>query len=82
MRFPNHPGLRLTPDECRDRARLAALTRHRGAGDPDVETARRDWVATRLADHIRHVIAEGPALTDQQRDELVELVRGRPTVGT
>lgn len=75
MRFSDHPGLRLTPDECRDRARLAALTRHRGLGDPAVDDARRNWAAARLADHIRHVMADAPPLTDEQRAELVGMMQ-------
>lgn len=63
-----------------DRARVAALSRSRGADDPDLIEARRDLAAARLEDHITKVVAEAPPLTAIQLDSLRRLLTA-PSVG-
>lgn len=62
-----------------ERARYAALTRHRSADDPDVEAARRDFTAAHLSDYITKTVAAGGPLTAAQRDQLAVLLRGGGT---
>ena len=57
-----------------DRAKIAALSRTRRADDPELITARRNFKATRLEDHILHVVAEAPALTNEQGNKLANLL--------
>lgn len=57
------------------RARLASLTRHRGADDPATIDAARDLAAEGLAEHIRAVVDTAPPLTSDQRDRLAALLR-------
>lgn len=64
------------------RARLAALRRHRSADDPLVADAARDLAAQRLEDHIRRVVDQAPPLTAQQRDRIGALLRGPLDRGT
>lgn len=64
----------MTPEQRRARARLAALSRH-APESVDVGEVRRELRASRLADHIRAVVASSPALTEAQREELVSLLR-------
>jgi hypothetical protein len=52
------------------RARLAALHRHRSPDDPAVIDATRDLAAERLAEHVRRVVAAAPPLTPEQIDRL------------
>ena len=60
----------------RHRGRVAALSRSRGADDPDLIAARRDLRVERLADHIRRTVDAAPPLTVEQRDRLAMLLRG------
>jgi len=53
-------------------ARNAALIRH-GSENGSVAT---DLAAARLADYIKRVVDEAPALTPEQRDRLAVLLRG------
>jgi hypothetical protein len=62
-----------------ERARLAALSRHRPANDPAVADAARDLRVAVLADSIRSVLDAAPPLTDAQRAELARLLA--PTGG-
>lgn len=59
----------------RERARLAALTRHRPPSDPAVIDAGRDLAAANLATYIARVVASAPPLTPEQRDRLARLLR-------
>ena len=54
-----------------ERARVAALTRSRTPDDPDLAAARRRLKAAHLA---RTIEAVAPALTDEQRATLAELL--------
>jgi len=58
------------------RARIASLSRSRTPDDPDLQDARRDLRAARLADYITRTIAAAPPLTVTQRDQLATLLRG------
>ena len=58
------------------RGRVAALSRSRTADDPDLQGARRDLRAARLADYITRTVAAAPPLTAEQRDQLTLLLRG------
>ncbi|USQ78298.1 hypothetical protein NF556_11600 [Ornithinimicrobium faecis] len=63
------------------RARVAALARDREPNDPDLLAARRDLAAERLADHVAHVLAQAPPLTDAQLQRVTAILRPtlRPT---
>ncbi len=63
----------------RERARLAALTRH--YPDADHAATRRDLRAAQLEEHIRRVVDAAPPLTNEQRDRLALLVRGSSDAG-
>lgn len=58
-----------------DRARVAALTRHRKPDDPALSAARRDLAAERLSEFVQRVVATAPPLTTQQRDTITALLR-------
>lgn len=58
----------------RERARVAALRRHRPADDPLVAEAERDLRAARLRDHVRRVVDEMPPLTPEQVSRLTLLL--------
>ena len=60
----------------RERAKLAALSRHRSHDDPDVLAAARDLRAVRLEDHVAQVVALAPPLTDEQRARIARLLHG------
>jgi hypothetical protein len=60
-----------------ERARVAALTRSRDPGDPELVEARQNLRAAVLAQHIEHLANEMPALTADQRDRLVVLLLRR-----
>lgn len=64
------------------RGRVAALSRSRTADDPDLQGARRDLRAARLADYITRTVAEAPPLTADQRDTLATLLRGGSDVAS
>lgn len=53
---------------------LAALKRHH-PNSPAVAEATRELRAAVLADHIRRVVDEAPALTTDQRERLALLLR-------
>lgn len=58
-----------------ERARLATLTRHRDADDPELIDAQRNLRAANLEEHIRRVVDAAPALSSEQRDRLAALLR-------
>lgn len=58
-----------------ERARIAALSRSRQADDPELVAARRNLKVLRLEEHIESVLGKAPALTDEQRSKLAELLR-------
>jgi hypothetical protein len=58
-----------------ERARLAALKRHRNPDDPAIADAARELKTARLEDHIRRVVDSAPPLTAEQRDRLAVLLR-------
>ena len=60
----------------RERARVAALHRHRAADDPALTEAQRDLRAARLEAHVRAVVDAAPPLTAEQRARLAALLRG------
>lgn len=59
-----------------ERARVASLSRSRADDDPELQTARLNLRAERLADHITRVVGEAPPLTPEQVDRLRGLLRG------
>ena len=65
----------LSPNQRSQRARIAALKRHRG-DEPHVEQLQQDYRVGRLADHIRELVNSAPALTPEQCDRLSILLRG------
>ena len=62
----------------RERARLAALHRHRTPDDPQITQARRDLAAERLAEHVRAVVDTFPPLSAEQRDRIAALLCPSP----
>jgi hypothetical protein len=63
----------------RERARLAALKRHRPSDDPEITEAKRDLDVAVLEEHVRRVVDGAPPLSAEQRDRLAVLLR--PTAG-
>lgn len=59
-----------------ERARLAALTRHKDPDDPEIGEARRDLRATRLEMHVRETVDAALPLTEEQRRRLAVLLLG------
>jgi len=59
-----------------ERARVASLSRSRSADDPDLQAARLNLCAERLAAHVAKVVAEAPPLSPAQRDRIAVLLRG------
>lgn len=55
-----------SPEVLRARARLAILTRHRKAKDPELIEAKRDYQVTMLRDHVRRVVDGMPPPTPEQ----------------
>ncbi len=66
----------LTATQRQQRARFAALRRHRGADDPEADRLAAEFKADRLADYIRRTVDAAPPLTAEQRDRLALLLRG------
>ena len=65
----------LSPKQRSQRARIAALKRHRG-NEPHVEQLQQDYRVGRLADHIRELVDTAPPLSEGQRARLSILLRG------
>ena len=57
-----------------ERARVASLTRSRNNDDPELVSARQRLKAARVEDYIARVVAEAPALTNEQRDRIASLL--------
>jgi hypothetical protein len=57
--------------------RLAALSRHRPADDPEVAEAGRDLRAAQLEDHVRRIVDQMPPLGADQKARLMVLLWGR-----
>lgn len=66
----------IKSDRTHFRATVAALTRSRSADDPELQEARRNLRAARLADEIQRAIAGAPPLHQEQIDRLAVLLRG------
>jgi hypothetical protein len=62
----------LSPAERRERARVAALTRHH----PEDPEPRREFKASAMARYIREMVDTFPPLTEEQRNKLAVLLRG------
>jgi hypothetical protein len=62
-----------------DRARVAALSRHRPADDLDLADAVTELRTERLADHIREVVESAPAPSPEQIERLRGLLPPVPT---
>ncbi|WP_029108544.1 hypothetical protein [Mycobacterium sp. URHD0025] len=61
-------------------ARVAGLTRaikagERPADSPELDNAKRDLNAARIAAFIERQLAQAPPLTQAQRDQLAELLK-------
>ncbi len=57
------------------RARLAALTRHRYPNDPAVESAAQTLALTGLEEHVQKVVSTFPSLSSDQRNRIAALLR-------
>jgi hypothetical protein len=62
----------------RESARLAILTRYKGAGSPEVEEVRRNLAAAKLEQYIGRVVSAAPPLTNAQRDRVIRALT--PTI--
>ncbi len=60
-----------------ERARVASLTRSRKPDDAELVDARRNMRTERLAEYIKRTVDAAPPLTEDQRDRLALLLRGR-----
>lgn len=68
-----------TTEVVRRRNVVANIARHR-PGTPELDSARRELAAAKLAAYIRRVVDEAPPLTDEQRQTLARLLRGGQVV--
>ncbi len=68
----------MTPAEKTERARVAAMRRHR-PNDPKTDELAARFKADRLAQHIRRVVDSAPLLTPAQRDRLAVLLQSPRT---
>ena len=64
----------MTPAEKTDRARVAAMRRHR-PNDPKTDELAAEFKADRLAQHIRRVVDSAPPLSQAQKDRLAVLLQ-------
>lgn len=64
----------MTPAEKTDRARLAAMRRHR-PNDPKTDELAAAFKADRLAQYIRRVVDSAPPLSQAQKDCLAVMLR-------
>jgi len=63
---------------ARTRSRVAVTAR---LGTPaDIEAARQDHAAAKLADYVAKVVAEAPPLSPAQRDRIAILLRGGASI--
>ena len=60
----------------RERAKLAAISRHHSGDTEAIDAARRDLRAARLEDHVRAAVDAAPPLTAEQRNRLSAILRG------
>ena len=70
----------ISPEAAHHRARVASLTRavrngERPADDPELADAHQHLKSLRITEFVQRQLAEAPPLTDQQRDQLAELLR-------
>jgi hypothetical protein len=63
-----------TPHQAR--AKVAGLVYRRDPGDPDIADAKRALNEANLTAHIKRIVDDSPALTQEQRDRLAQLLRG------
>lgn len=64
----------MSNDWKSERGRIAGLSRSRPADDPDLIEARRQFRATRLADHVAKALAARPPLSQEQREAIARLL--------
>jgi hypothetical protein len=57
------------------RARVAALSRDRDDGDPELVDARRSLRAELLAEHVAEAVSQAPPLSAEQLDRVAALLR-------
>ncbi len=57
------------------RSNVAVAHRRRDTTPEAIEAARRDFAEAKIADYIEKTLAAAPALTDEQRSKLAELLR-------
>lgn len=63
------------PVLAHQRARVAALRKHRGPDDPETIAATRELRAEKLAQHVRKIVDLAPPLTTEQRARIAALLR-------
>jgi hypothetical protein len=67
---------RLSPEQRRQRARVAAVTRHH-PDQPELDAdARRDLKAANAAQYVKDLVDGWPPLTPEQRGRLAALLTG------
>lgn len=65
-----------SPEVAHERARVAILTRHRPADDPELIASKQRLKAMMLEDHVVRVVSEAPPLTADQIDRIASILRG------
>lgn len=70
----------LSKAAAHERARIAGLKRavrngERGADDPELKEAERNYSAARLADYAAELVAKWPPLTAEQIDTVAQILR-------
>ncbi len=64
-----------------ERARYAAISRHRPGDTAALAETARDLAAERLAAHVERVVAQAPTLSVAQRDRIAALLRSGASGG-
>ncbi|HEY3691955.1 MAG TPA: hypothetical protein VGL46_16945 [Pseudonocardiaceae bacterium] len=67
-------GPSLTPYGRKLRSRYAQTANRHGRKAPETMEAARTYRAEKLAEHVRHVLATEPALTNDERQALAALL--------
>ena len=70
----------ISPEKAHLRAKISALTRavragERPANDPVLEETRRNLAHVRTAEYAAQLVANWPALTEQQIDHVAGILR-------
>ena len=67
----------MTPEQNRERARIAAMRRYH-PDSPETDELAADFKARRLEEHVQRVVDSAPPLSAEQRERIASVLRGVP----